>query len=90
MKMQDRIEELATDLGVQREKLRAARGTIDGISDEALAISEIEAVVEERLRRTGYLNTSQDPVNQRALTRVFVYVAERHGVELIRNGGTLT
>jgi len=83
MKMQDQINELSRQAGRREELLIAAQKTIDQIDKEALAISEIEAIVQKRLQRRGYRGIYEnDQTNTGAMVRVFSYVAEMHGVEL--------
>ena len=85
MKMQDRIEKLSEELGATQVRVLTAMATISEIDNEALAISEIEAVIDERLKRGGYLRSDQDKIDRVKLVRVFQFVADRHGVELVRH-----
>ena len=88
MKMQDRIEQLSEELGATKTRLSEVRAWNDLVDDEALAISEIEAIVAKRLTRSGYAGNAsrgQDQTNTGKLVRVFLFVAERHGVELVRH-----
>jgi len=83
MKMQDRIEQLSEELGATKTRLSEVRAWNALVDDEALAISEIEAIVAKRLQKSGYLAPSASArTNTGSLVRVLAFVAERHGVDL--------